>query len=335
MAVKSLYAVIPEWPDINILSVTVQQAYSQDVAHAEVVLDWNSSTGSIGDLVRIDIGYTDDHHVVLKGYVKSIQKDRPSHTIKVLVKDPLVRAQEYLLAADDPDNPYRKSDIYAEDLIEDLLAQAGITDYSGHTTNFLFAPTSWPGHPGNYVEFNLIHVWDAIRHIVDLLAIRPVWADYETGQIQFKLRPPYIQSGDVYSKEFSVGSNVIRYHVEKSDEDLRNKVVVYGAGGIVATASASSPYLPSGFYKAVVVGGGDLVHTQQMAQDIADYNLQALNRLTETVQLTVVGDSSVNAYDIVRVNLGIAGYIHEDFFVYSCTHRIGKGGYTQNLVLTR
>jgi hypothetical protein len=118
----------------------------------------------------------------------------------------------------------------------------------------------------------------------------------------------------------------------RSDRDLRNRVVVYGAEGIYAEAKEASPYLPNGFYKTVAVSAPTVIDTQQMAEDSAAYNLEKLNRLTLGGSLSVLGNPSINARDCITVSkadIGMTGL----WYVYGCEHSWGKEGYLTNLEL--
>jgi hypothetical protein len=119
----------------------------------------------------------------------------------------------------------------------------------------------------------------------------------------------------------------------KSAEELRNRVVVYGIENISASASASSPYLPSGFYKTAVVAT-PIITNHGQAQQIADLNLARFNRLTESLNLQVEGNYRITPRlwaDITNSYLGISG----DWFIYQVEHSFDSSGYVCNITATR
>ena len=78
-------------------------------------------------------------------------------------------------------------------------------------------------------------------------------------------------------------------------------MVVRGQGAY-GEASASSTYLPSGFYKTAALGAPQLIDTDSMAQEVAEINLRAFNHLTHQVELTMIGSPSISARQVLRFN---------------------------------
>jgi hypothetical protein len=91
--------------------------------------------------------------------------------------------------------------------------------------------------------------------------------------------------------------------------------------------------LPSGFYKTAIVSS-EMIDSQDMAQDSADYNLALYNRLTETVRLDIEGNPSIRARDTITVSESFTG-VSGNWFVFSATHRLDENGYTTTLHLVR
>lgn len=139
--------------------------------------------------------------------------------------------------------------------------------------------------------------------------------------------------GDVSEWAFTTGSsgNIISNEYSRSDEDLRNRVVVYGKDPIAAEASIASPYLPADFYKTAVIAS-PLITTQDMADDTAAFNLELYNRLTRSVSCEALGDYRVHVNDIVTItesHTTVSGL----WFIYSMSHSWSDTGYTMRMVL--
>lgn len=306
------------------MQVTIKESYTQPSALAEIIC--GTCTLSIGDSMTIDMGYTDNHVVMLIGTVKSIIMERPERIYRVAVYDALVKASDYFLASDDPTAPFSRENIQAETLVQDLLAEAGLTSVSLDSPGFTFGLTG-------PVEFNLETVWDAVRQIAEIVGYH-VYAQTD-GTIRFTSRPPYITGGDVSEHTFSTGptGDLKTVYYERSTVDLRNRVVVYGKDPFKATASDTSPYLPADFYQSAVIAH-EMIDTQQGCDDSAALNLIMLNRLTESFRLVGLGDPTIRIRDIVTVSetfTGVSGL----WFVYETSHRLDKTGYSMDLTLTK
>lgn len=303
----------------GLLSVSVTSSHDQATAVANVKC--RSTTLSIGDAITIDLGYEGDYATVFYGYVKKIIRSIPEDTYEIQAYDVLIRAKDYFIASTNPDAPFTRSQINAEDLVGDILALAQLTDYEYEATSFIYA-YSVP------VEINLVGCYDICNQIADMLAWH-IWAD-SSGTVYFKDRKPYMMAGDVSDGVPVVFiGNATR---TTTDEDLRNRVVVYGASGIYAEASASSPYLPAGFYKTAVLASSLVIDLQSMADTAAAYNLATWNRLKTTIQGSIEGNPEVNARSIVRVTESEWSE-DRDWYVYSATHTWGKAGYKTELEL--
>jgi hypothetical protein len=118
-------------------------------------------------------------------------------------------------------------------------------------------------------------------------------------------------------------------------DNLRNKVIVFGLKPIYAEASAASPYLPADFYKTAVVSS-ELIDTQGMADDSANYNLDLYNKLTENLNLEAEGDYRVRVRDTVSVTEPFIPDAEGDWFVFALSHRLAESsGYTMSMTLSR
>lgn len=306
----------------NVISISVTDSHVSPTSTAVITAE-NTSL-DIGDSVTVSLGYVGDTFVALTGFVKNIEYKEPERAYTITCSNVLARAIDFFIASDNPDEPFSRQNISAEDLIGDLLELAGITSYSPDPTSFTFAIN-------NPVEVNLTSCWDYCHFLANIIAFI-LYAD-NGGVTRLKDRRPYPVMGDTSSYTFNV-NNVIEASYDKSDKDIRNKIIVYGSAGISAIASASSPYLPPGFYRTVVVAAPGVIDSQSMADQAADYNLELLNRLTQSVNLSVIGMTGVVPRTIATVTLPSIG-VTGDWYVYGVEHNWSKAGYITNLELRK
>lgn len=342
MIYKEVYCTATGITGIN--TVTVNTSYSNSVAVA--VVNCDATTLSLNDVVSIILGYDDVHGIVFQGRVKDITRSRNDFTINVTIKDRLIDAVDYFMVADNPEEPFSRQNMKAEDLVGDLLAEAGLTNYEADVPHEFIYGVSVPA------EFNLISVMDACNQVAGILAWH-IWCDGET--VRFEDIKPYYRSAAAYEEEYgfphpadtishrfcndgSITGETVKATIEQlertiTDENIRNKVTVYGRDNLHVSASAPSPYLPAGFYKTAVIAS-PLIDSNEMAEAAADFNLRLYNRLGETVQMTVLGDHTIEARTFCEVSdtfTMCSGY----WFIASCIHTIGPDGYTTKLILNK
>ncbi len=303
----------------NILSVSVSTSHSSQSSIA--IIEAVNTNLDIGDSISVSLGYVGDNGKVFQGYVKNIEHKEPAKTYTITASDVLVRAMDFFIASSSPDTPFKRQNITAEHLVRDVLELAGITDYHSESTSFTFAINS-------PLEVNLTSSYDYCRFIADIIAWH-LYAD-NNGRVNFVERKPF-PDGD--SSIGTVDEAIsINAKYSASDRDLRNRVVVYGAAGIHAEASASSPYLPAGFYKTVVVAAPQVFDNQAMAQQSANYNLALLNRLTISASITMVGNYRYIARKVATFSFPDVG-ISGNWYIFSAEHSFSTGGYTVSLEL--
>jgi len=310
----SLYATVTNTSDI--ISVTYTDSFKAATSTCEVAAV--TSSLSIGDSVTVYIGYTGDNFKCITGYVKNIEYKEPERYYTISIANALIRALDYFIASADPENPFSRQNISAEDLVEDLLNLSGLTNFVSDTTNFTFAIN-------NPVEVNLTGCYDYCHFLASIIAFT-LYAD-NNGQVHLEDRRPYPVGSEPADYTWNVsGGTFIDATYGISDKDIRNKVIVYGSEGIHAEASAVSPYLPSGYYRTVVVAAAGVIDSQSMAQQAANYNLDLLNRLTESVNITMIGTTGIAPRTIATItipDLGVSG----KWFVHGVEHKWDKTGY--------
>jgi len=303
----------------QVISVSVSDSHSAPTATA--VIQCLTSSLDVGDSISIDLGTTGNHQRVFSGYVKNVQRSQSPTLYEISCANAMVRAVDYFIVSNNPLTPYSRKNIAAQTLIRELMAMAGLTNYTSGTPGFTFATKGEP------LEVNLTSVYDYCKFIADIIAWH-IYAD-DNGQVHFVSRPPFPEGGDPSVATLG-NSNIIDVSYWRSDRDLRNRVVVYGSESIQATAQASSPYLPGGFYKSICVAAPTVITTQSMAQQSADYNLAKLNRLTIGGTATIIGNPAINCRSCVTVNksdIGMSG----KFYVYGIEHAWSKEGYKTQL----
>lgn len=301
----------------QITSMTVSE--SHNTPSASLIINTKNTSLEMGNAISATLGYDGNSPSIFSGWIKQIELSIPDDTYVITCNDEMIKAMDFFIASNTPDTCYKARNISAEDLVEDLLGMAQINSYIHDTTYFSFGIT-------RDVEVNLISAFDMSKTIADILAYA-VWCDY-SGTAHFQDRRPYVMGSDTPVKTLS---GILKIIHRISDRDLRNRIVVYGAEGITAIAEAESPYLPAGFRKSVVVAS-PWIDDQGMAQASCDYNLDKLNRLTEEISVEILGDPSLHARQVVTVNdthTGVSG----DWYIYTCEHRWGEGGYTTNMEL--
>ena len=279
----------------------------------------------MGDTIQISLGYVSGAGRVFTGYIKEINSERLPGQYIINASDVLSRAAEHMIVSEDPEDTFKRYNISMEDLVEDLLDEAGITNYVGDESHFTLATGSEPA------EFQLVFAMDAINQVAEIIAWH-CWADHD-GVVHFAdLKPvPAASSSATYITGSS--GQILTSNRSISTENLRNKVVVYGASPIVAEEHDSSPYLPAGFYKTAVISSV-LIDSQSMATTCAEYNLEAWNRLTEVVNVEILGDYHRHMGDTITVVESFAG-VSGRWFVRDCVHSFSSGGYVTRMVLVK
>lgn len=325
----------------GITSINVTGGYGQSSSVATIVCE--ASTLSLNDIISIDMGYVDAHEQVFYGRVKNIIRNREQGNMTIVAKDMLVDATDFFMVADNPEEPFKRQNISAQNLVGDLLGLANITNYSPNVPlNFTYG-VSVPA------EFNLVSVMDACNQVANVLAWH-IYADVDVVRFE-DIRPYYRYDADKFEDYGShLGDDVIDYNfytlpVENSlnnpkniehnisDEGIRNKVVVYGRDNLVAKASAPSDYLPANFYKTAVIAS-PLIDTTEMAEAAAKYNLKLYNRLTETCTVDLQGNTSIKPRKFCTIADTFTN-TSGNWFISNVNHTIGGEGFITKITCTR
>jgi hypothetical protein len=308
---------------IEAISIDVQEGYSQPVSRCSIVTPALGGLG-LGDVIEVDMGFNSHHGKIFEGYITDISAERLPGYYTIEANDVLIRAVECMIVSTDLDNPFTRYNITAEDLVGDLLAEAGISSYSGDVTGFTFATGEIP------IEFQLTFAWDAIQMVADVVAWH-CYADHN-GNVYFKDIDPIPSGAPVKTFRTGTGETILTARRSKSTDNLRNKIIVFGIPPITASASAASPYLPANFYKTAVIST-TLIDTQPMADTTASYNLSKWNRLTENMSIESIGDYNIHARDTVAVIESFTN-TNDSWFVHDITHSLGTT-YSMRLNLVR
>jgi hypothetical protein len=322
MAAKTLYATTTNTS--GIISVSYSDSHVAPVSTA-IVSAINTSL-DIGDSVTVVIGYVGDNFTAITGFVKNIEYKEPERFYIITISNVLVRAIDFFIASENPDTPFSRQNILAEDLIGDLLELAGLTNYSPESTSFTFA-ISIP------VQVNLTGCYDYCKFLSDIIAFT-LYAD-NAGVVHLINRRPYPVGSEPNDYTFDIDDEqILDASYSISDANIRNKVIVYGSAGIHKVASASSPYLPAGFFRTIVVAAPGVIDSNSMAQQSADYNLDLLNRLTQKVNLTMAGTTGIIPRKIATVSIPDIG-VSGNWYVYAVEHNWSKAGYITSVELRK
>lgn len=336
----------------KIMSVNISN--NHDNSCSQAVFTTKSTTLDIGDLVTIDMGYTDHHHQLFKGYVKQKEQKVPDGTYTITAFDKMIRAMDYFIVSSNPDAPWKTNHVEAKTLVQDIMALAGLTSFHGTNTNFILGINT-------DVEVNLVSAYDFCKMIADLVTWS-LWAD-QNGQIHFENRKPFVMYDSVYTGKgqanYAVDSSpttptltdkdFLDFTYKRSEKDLRNKMQVYGVTGVSASASKATsldptlgpPYsgssfiqvLPTGFYKTAAVAT-PIIDSNGVAQDCADYNLLLMNRLQVSAVCTIVGNPDFECRQIASIDESVTG-ITGWWYIYGLNHDWSKSGYTTYCELRR
>lgn len=339
MAVKFPYSNV-EINGITLDTVSVEVSEGHEQTCARFTIETEDVTGvDLNDPVTIKMGYVGDNGTVFKGYVDEIVQSRMPGTYTIKGRDILKRAIEHYLVTTDINAPWSRSHIPAENLVRDLLREAGIAKYSGAHTSFTFG-TQCPA------EFNMMSSWDAIRTICNIIAYN---CYCRNGKVYFKRvfpEPDIPAPPGSFELKTGVNGNITYIDYGYNTDNLRNKVVVFGRDGIYAEShSTTTPcppgwtppcqFLPNNFYKTAIVSS-EFIDSDGMAQDSADYNLDLYNKLTESLRIEAEGDHMVRCRDTVIVtDLLFTGMNADEWFVFSISHKVTDDGYTMSVNLSR
>jgi hypothetical protein len=304
----------------GITSISVTGSHGMQTA--TTTIEATTSSLDVGDAVSVSIGYEEgnDYGTVFNGYVSSVSKSESNLKYTINALDTLKRAMDYFIVSSNPETPFSRSNISAETLVGELLAMAGLTNYHGDTTNFVLATL-------NPVEVNLTSAYDYCKFLADLLA----WHLHAevNGQVHFTDRKPYVD-GDSSYKTIHLNQILNLDYVEDAN-NLRNRVVLYGANGLTAEASAHSDYLPDGFYKSAVVSA-PMIDNQSYADQCVAYNLALYNRLTKMVSLSVIGDHELEPRKALTLHVEVPK-LNQLWYVYGVSHTASSSGYITELEL--
>ncbi|KKN52733.1 hypothetical protein LCGC14_0609700 [marine sediment metagenome] len=338
---SKLYADITNISQIE--SVSVSTSHSSSMSSA--VINCISHSTSIGDEITIDLGYTTNHAQIFKGYVKQIERVIPSNAYTITAHDVMVRAVDFFVVSTNPEDKFVRRNIQAENLVQDVLQLAGLSSFDLQSTQFTLAI-------GADAEVSLVGAYDYCKGLADLLAWH-LWAD-SNGVIHFRNRKPYVmyntsgqpgygQPGNTPDTSMTTITDaiILNFNYIQTEKDLRNRIVVWGTTDIFAEADRATSYdpadqtykqvLPSGYYKAVAFVS-ELIGTTSNAQKAADYNLDLLNRLKYRTTISVEGDPTLIARNVITLDEDLIG-IDKLFYIFMSEHAWNKSGYVCNMEL--
>lgn len=318
------------------LEISVSTNHSSSTGTA-IIKGITFSGLDLGDRITIDLGYEGVNSRVFTGYVKQWDFSEAENAYTITLNDPMIRAIDYYIVSSNPDSPFTRNNIQLENLVAALLALCGLTNIYLEETWFHLQTNQAGG-----IEVNQVSVYDYCKQLADIVTWS-LWSD-SNELIHFENRKPYVMTGaqpefpgdkvDVPIATQITDSILLDLGYNKNEANLRNRVVVYG-DGVYAEAKEESPYLPAGFYKSVLIAFPMLITTQSEAQKCADYNLDKLNRLTETLVVTTIGDPEFEARKVVTMNSTAHPEYNGNWYIYSCDHSFSNAGYITKMELRK
>jgi len=306
----------------GIYSVTTEASYSSLTANATI--ECKATSLSLSSAIEIDLGYAGDHSIVFDGYVKKITRQRPDGLFTIVANDILVRAVDFFLASDDPENPLTFHSISDYDLVNALLGEAGLPDVitAPPSPSFTF------GTNEDGAKFNLQSVGEALQ-FTSTITGRVIFCS-QGGNIHYEERWPYIVGGDTPDWTWVTGASgqILNISYEESNASIRDRIVVYGKDDIHAEAEDPSPYT---VVRQTSVIAHEMIDTADLASRTAALNLTLLNRLGRSINIDLEGDHNVRARHIAHVTESYTG-LDLDVFVYRVSHKLDDTGFQTSVV---
>ena len=318
---RQLYATVTNCTGIR----SIQTETSHSTISANCSIECTGTNLDLSDEVIIDAGYSDNHGILFHGYVKKIERMTPDKIYKVTVHDPLIRAVDYFIASDDPENPLTYHNILDRDLINAILGEAGLPNVVSPQVS----PTFSMGTNPDGAKFNLQSAADVLQFMCSITG-RLIYAD-NAGDIYYVDRKPYVDTGDTPTLTFigGNGGNIIDATYEKSNDRIRDRVVCYGKTPIRAVAEDPSPHT---IVRQTAVIAHELIDLQSLADAVVQINLQLLNRLQESYELTLEGDPNIQARKIASLTEPFLGVSGRSVYLYRVAHSISEnGGFITNV----
>lgn len=313
---SKLYATVTNCTGIR----SIQTETSHSTISANCTIECTGTTLDLSDEVTVDAGYLDNHDVLIHGYVKKIERVTPDKIYRVTVHDPLIRAVDYFIASDDPENPLTYQNILDRDLVNAILGEAGLPSVVSPQV----FPTFSMGTNPDGAKFNLQSAADVLQFMCSITG-RLIYAD-NSGDIYYVDRKPYV-NGDTPTLTFvgGNGGNIIDATYEKTNDRIRNVIKVYGKTPLTARASGSSPYL---VVDQTSVIAHELLDTQEICDATASINLTLLNRLQESYEITVNGNPNIQARKCATITDSFLGVSSRPIYLYRVGHNLSEAGYT-------
>jgi hypothetical protein len=287
----------------------------------------------VGDSVGANIITPSGNTRMFSGTIKSVVRRRPDGSWEFTCEDVLAKAIEYWFTPSDLDVGWTRRNINHLDLTKDILKEATIPNLdviddwtpTGYPT-FQFAVGPEP------VKITVASAWDTIGWICAITGMH-VYADVSSKVHMTRI---WDEPGPIVHAYMSTGNagNMKTLEYTRSDENLRNKVVVYGRDNLYKVASGSSPYVPAGFWKTAIVSS-TMIEGDAMAQEVADINLLRMNKLTEACIVDCIGNTSLDCRQTVNITdpkIGVSG----NWFVSQIQHKVDpNSGYTCRLTCNK
>ena len=349
----------------NVISINREWSWGQ--ACQVCTLELTTSAGGYSPDSKVEVweGYNDGIYKTFTGMVDVIEQSGPPYVLKLRCRDMLKRVVDNFLADNSDETfktPYHTfNNIQAETAIQWLLdnsyahtwTTASDITYSLATSSYTVGnPTSHTGESGYAgYDVNLMSAMDVVNEISKSVSFymlawqrKIYWATYNTAStaIITENAPGWnFTNNDSYGDIIKVNSKTA------SDERLRNKIVVYGYGGLKPSVpydptygiyEQDSAYRPAGYRQTAIVTSL-MYDTQGLVDWAANDIYTKLSIATEYISLTVLGNPIVRLGDPANVVITNAGELNTNalYYIYGLRTHMGvnPASYTTQVTLSK
>jgi len=165
--------------------------------------------------------------------------------------------------------------------------------------------------------------WDICEEILTMMGWQ-IWADgdgvLQIGEIRF----------GAATHTFQEGTNLISVTRRRDDSYTRNAIAVYGSDNITAKKQQVAPILSD--MERAGAFANLLVHTQALADSLAERALHEFNRLLDVKTCQIIGDATVKVGDVAKVIESWCDLYH-DCLITGVRSSLDRNGYLMEVTL--
>lgn len=248
---------------------------------------------------------------VYKGYVTPIDKQRMDPTRTITGQDCTKLVQDTWLTEWETNGSM--TPIHA---LTSLFDESGLTaaqyNFRDETTELL-----------PYKEWTNTAAWDILEEILTMMGWQ-MWSDGDG----------VLQIGEVTmptpTHTFQAGVNLINVTRRQDDSYTRNAIAIYGSGNISVKKTNVVPILSD--MERAGAFANPLVHTESLAESLAERALQEFNRLLDVKTCEIIGDATVQIAEAATVIEGWCN-LHHDCLITGVRSELDTRGYRMVVTL--